>query len=372
MSKRKICIIGPFPPIKGGIPQYNQFLAKELQQQSEVYLFSYKRQYPGFLRKNREQIDPGYKDTHDLKHINFLIDSVNPFTWLTTFTALRKINPDVVILPWWVIYWVPMDLFFLIGFKACGIKSLFICHNIYEHEDNFIKQALSRLTLKMADLFIVHSDSEQKKLSSIVKAKQIIQHLLPLFTFGNVNHYGNQPKQTENNNTLNLLFFGFVREYKGLDLLLQALSLLNNTAIHLTIVGEFWDKQERYTQFVELHNIPNISFVAHYVADHEIHHYFNAADVVVLPYRHATGSAVIPLAYSYNKPVLITNVGGLPDAVVHKKTGYIVVPDAKGIAQGITWFFEHKKQNFAKEIACFVQASMSWSGIVEKIYAVLD
>ena len=132
MRKRKVCIIGPFPPIKGGISQYNAFLAKELQKQSEVYLFSYKRQYPRFLRKNREQIDANYKEGGVLNKVDFVIDSINPFNWISTFKKILKIKPDLVIFPWWVIYWVPMDLFFITLFRMNGIKSLFICHNIYE------------------------------------------------------------------------------------------------------------------------------------------------------------------------------------------------------------------------------------------------
>ena len=143
MTQKKICIIGPFPPIKGGISQYDEFLSNELKKESEVYCLSYKRQYPKFLIKNREQIETNKKIT---SQVDFCIDSINP---------------------WWVIYWTPMYLFFLTFFRLKNINSMLICHNIYEHEDNALKKTLSRIVLKRANIFLVHTENEKIKLKSI-------------------------------------------------------------------------------------------------------------------------------------------------------------------------------------------------------------
>jgi len=366
MRKTRICIIGPFPPIKGGISQYDDFLVNELKKESEVYCISYKRQYPKFLVKNREQIDENYKENLE---VDFCIDSVNPFTWITALNKVRKFKPDLVILPWWVVYWVPMYVLFLTYFKINRIKSLFICHNIYEHEDHTIKQLFSKMTLNMANIFLVHSETEKNKLSNIIVNKKIVKHLLPIYKFSTLD---TKIQKKESNEKLKLLFFGFIREYKGLDLLLEALRMVNDKEIHLTIVGEFWNGSDNYVEFIKIHNLQNITIVDQYVPDKEISKYFLSTDVIVLPYRHATGSAVIPVAYSYNKPVLVTNVGGLPEAVLNEKTGYIVDPNPYDIANGIKWFIKNKEQNFTKEIESFVASSMSWSSLVENIYSLIE
>lgn len=362
--KKRICIIGPFPPIKGGISQYNGFLADEFKKKSEVCCISYKRQYPDFLVKHVEQTDKNHTRNSD---VNFCIDSVNPYTWILTLYRIRKFRPDLVILPWWVVYWIPMYMFFLISFKIEGIRSLLICHNVYEHEDNIIKHFFSRMTLRTADMYLVHSASEKDKLSSFTSKHNIIRHLLPAYGSGDTS--GASP---EKSGTLKLLFFGFVREYKGLDLLLESFTLLNDQKISLTVAGEFWSGKDACLKFIKKYNLRNISILDGYLRDEEVKKYFLCADVVILPYRHATGSAVISLAYSYRKPVIVTNVGGLPDAVLNRKTGYIVEPTPSDIALGIKWFIKNKKRNFADAIEKFVQTSMSWRSLVEDIYIAME
>lgn len=363
--KKKICIIGPFPPIKGGIPQYNDFLARELQKESDVYLFSYKRQYPSFLRKNREQIDSNYKGAGKLNNIDFAIDSINPLTWFTTLKKIQKISPDLVILPWWVIYWAPMYFIFLSVFRALNIKTLLLCHNIYEHEDHYLKRVVTMMVFKLADYYLVHSSSEKNKLLPLIGEKKFIQHLHPLYKFSakNIDESG----LTEEEGRINLLFFGFVRKYKGLDILLEAMHLLNNDKIHLKIVGEFWAKKEEYLNYIEHNHIKNIEIIDGYIADDDIEKFFLETDVVVLPYRSATGSGVIATSYGYGKPVLVTNVGGLVDAVVHKKTGYIVEADPTSIAAGVEWFKQYVNEDFSTNISKFTVKHMSWRGLCHQI-----
>ena len=233
---------------------------------------------------------------------------------------------------------------------------------------------MAREFTKRADLFLVHSKSEKQKLGNILVAKDsgvsssILTHLLPLCEpSDNKDSNDKQPDLTQKY-SLNLLFFGFVRDYKGLDLLLEALEILKNKNISLTIVGEFWNEKKHYLDFIDLHNIPNVSIVDQYVPDSEVAPYFYHCDVVVLPYKHATGSGIIPMAYGYKKPVLVTNVGGLPDAVLHEKTGYIIEANKEAIAIGIEWFINNRnKDNYKKEISHFVKDKMSWSGLCDLI-----
>jgi len=368
MIPKRICIIGPFPPLKGGISKYDEFLANELKKESEIYCLSYKRQYPKFLIKNREQIDANHKENSS--QANFCIDSINPFTWITTLNKVRKFKPELVILPWWVVYWVPMYLFFFICFRLMNIKSLLICHNIYEHEDNGLKKILSTIVLKMANIFLIHTESEKLKLKNIVGEKTIIKHLLPVYSYANIDLQHRKFVEKEKYD-LKLLFFGFVRPYKGLDLLLEALRYVKNAKVHLMIAGEFWDDKNDYLKYIEAHNLSNIDIVDEYISDDVVENFFRECDVVVLPYRNATGSAIVASAYGHLKPVLVTNVGGLPDAVVNEKTGYIVEKNPIKIAAGIEWFSKNKNVDFKANIKSFVIENMSWSGLVKSIYEII-
>jgi glycosyltransferase involved in cell wall biosynthesis len=370
VNKKKICVIGPYPPIKGGISQYDKFLTSELNNHADVTVFSYKRQYPQFLLKGREQVDANHS-TGDcrISNIDFSLDSINPFSWISALIKIKKSKPDLVILPWWVVYWVPMYVVFLSVFRVLNIKTLLLCHNIYEHEDHYIKRAVTRMVFKLANFYLVHSTSERSKLLPLIGSKNLIQHLHPLYEFS-----ATKDKKTISrvqDGRVNLLFFGFVREYKGLDLLLEAMHILNDDDLQLTIVGEFWSGKNEFHDYIEQKNIANVSIVDRYVADNEMEDYFLDADVVVLPYRSATGSGVIATAYGYHKPVLVTNVGGLVDAVENKRTGLIVEPDVESLASGITWFKHHKNYDFSLEITKFTDNHMSWNGLCAKIVQLL-
>jgi glycosyltransferase involved in cell wall biosynthesis len=366
MTNKKICIIGPFPPYKGGISQYDEHLAKELIKSADVCIFSYKRQYPKFLIKNRDQIDDNYQDNNGPKlNINFSLDSINPFTWLSTIKKIRDESPDLILLPWWVIYWAPMYLVFLVTFRILNIKTLLLCHNIYEHEDHHIKRTITKIVFKLANYYLVHSSSEKNKLLPLIGKKKYIQHLHPLYRFSPTKH--DVSSSYTRKNRLNLLFFGFVREYKGLDILLEAMHILNDNNIHLNIVGEFWSGKEEFINYIEQKKIANVIIINHYIPDDEVEKHFLEADVVVLPYRSATGSGVIATSYGFNKPVLATNVGGLPDAVDNYKTGLIVEPEPEKIAEGIMWFKSHHHDDFSENISIFTKNHMSWGSLCTQI-----
>lgn len=366
----KICIVGPYPPIKGGISKYNQCLMEELKKSCDVKMFSYKRQYPGFLVKNREQIDENYHAGTDLQDINWDLDSVNPVSWFSVLRQIKRFKPDLVLLPWWVIYWAPMYMVFMFYFRLRGIRSMLLCHNVFEHEDAFLKRMVTSIVLKMADTYLVHTDSEERKLEAIVGSRPCIKYLHPLYVYA-----GNRTEvdsSQEAAGTLNLLFFGFIREYKGLDLLLEAMALLNNARVKLTIAGEFWGDKKKYLDILEAGNIKNVEIVDGYVSDDMISGYFEACDLVVLPYRSATGSGIIATAYGYGKPVLVTNVGGLPEAVSNKITGFVTEPTPDGLAEGIGWFLKEQDRDFREDIEKFVNENMSWRGLCEKIYGLIE
>ena len=364
MYKPKICLIGPFPPYKGGISQYNDCLAEELSNNSELYCISYKRQYPGFLIKNRVQKDNSSRTVARSYCVDFLIDSVNPFSYLKSIYRLVRFKPDLVIIPWWVIYWAPLYLIIFVFLKLFKIKSLAICHNVFEHEDNSIKQLVSKFVLKFPDNYIVHSNGEMDKIISFTKNKNIIKHLLPIYDHMIVEE---EKYDSVIGSPLRLLFFGFVRQYKGLDLLLSAVNEMQNDVV-LTIAGEFWEGREEYFKYISDNNLKNIKIMEGYVSDDLMDQVFRSNDIVVLPYKSATGSAVLSTAYAYSKPVLVTNVGGLPDAVVNYETGIVVEANQRAIMKGLKFFMEEGSRiDFSNNIKRFVAENMSWKSLAHEV-----
>lgn len=365
LSKKRICLIGPVPPYKGGISHYNDSLVKQLELKNEVIVYSFKRQYPKVLMR-REQKDKNSKKNK--QNYKYDIDSLNPATWAKTANKIININPDIVIMPWWISFWFPMYLFFFTRLKLNKIKILLICHNVYEHENNFLKKLISAITISLSDHILVHSASERSKIRIKQQTKTLV-HLHPIYKFKGI---GTPTQKTsEDNKLLKVLFFGFVRKYKGLDLLLKALSILKDDAIHVTIAGEFWDDKDEYLRLAELSKPSTIKIIDRYIPNEEVKQLFDECDVVVLPYRSATGSGVLATAYGYKKPVLATDVGGLPEAVVNRKTGFITKPNPIDLANGLLWFKEHKNLDYPKEIEKLTETKMSWESLSKTIEKLL-
>jgi glycosyltransferase involved in cell wall biosynthesis len=361
----RICLIAPIPPFRGGIPKYCYSLAQELEKRHELLLLSYRRQYPELLYGNRPQQDSAVDRktiTEEFSNLSYNLDSVRIDSW---FEAARRIDafaPDVVILPWWVTYWAPQYVWLMRHFRKRGIKCLLLCINVYEHEDSFFKKILTRFVLRRADLMIVHSSLEQADLKAINSRATIRTHLLPLFRY-------DSPPLLRSGNTLRLLFFGFVRPYKGLDVLLRAVALVADLDVKLNVVGEFWQGSEEYLNLIQELNISGrVEIVDRYVPDEEMAVYFVESDLVVLPYLTSRTSGVIATAYGFCKPVLATDVGGFHEVVRDGFTGKIVPPgDPQAIADGIRWFCDNRQVDFEENIALFAEQQMSWRSLVDTV-----
>ena len=361
----KICLIAPVPPFRGGIAKYCYSLAKELEKRHELLLLSYKRQYPELLYGKKSQLDHSLTREDLIKeftNISYDIDSVNIGSWIRTSKTISVFNPDLVVLPWWVTYWTPMYLYLLHSLRKDGIRVVFLCINVFEHEANSLKNWLTRLTLGTVDSFIVHSEQEKSELLAINPEGKVRKHLLPLFEY-------DVTTEARHDAAMHLLFFGFVRPYKGLDTLLQALAILRNYDISLKIVGEFWNDKEQYVELINTLEISGrIEIVDQYVPDNEMSRHFSWADLVVLPYRKTITSGVIATAYGYKKPVLATNVGGFYEVIQDGYTGKIVKPDdPQALADGILWFLDNKQINFAENISTFASRNMSWGSLADLI-----
>jgi glycosyltransferase involved in cell wall biosynthesis len=361
----RVCLVAPVPPFRGGIPKYCYSLARELAQRHDLLVLSYRRQYPEFLYGKKSQIDPDFdksRMSHEFAHLSYDIDSANIVSWFETSRRIAGFNPDIVILPWWVAYWAPMYLYLLYALEKRGIKVLFLCINVFEHEDNAFKKYLTKLVLRQSDAIIVHSEQERSQILEFNPAATVKKHLLPLFK------YQAEPAASRDS-SLNLLFFGFVRPYKGLDTLLKAVGILKNRDITLKIAGEFWTDKDEYLKLInELGIAGQVEIADAYIPEDEMSRYFSRADLVVLPYKKSLTSGIIATAYGFGKPVLATDVGGFHEVVQDGRTGMIVPPDdPEALARGIEWFRNNSQIDFRQNILEFTSQSMSWKSLVDMI-----
>lgn len=343
-KKKKVVLIGPVYPYKGGIAHYTSLLCKELSTEMETIMISFNLQYPAFLYK-KEQKD--YEnDVFKIQEAQYLINTINPFNWIRVAKNIIKMQPNAVIIQWWHPYFTPC--FGIISKILRNNNVIFICHNILPHERFFLDKVLTKLVLKNGKHCIVHSKSDKDNLQEILPEANIIQTVHPTYNAFKINNISkNEARHILNLNEHDniLLFFGFIREYKGLSYLINALPNivkdLNNTK--LLIVGDFKDsesKQSYMEMIMRLGMEEYIEVYDGYIPDNEVEKFFAACDLVVLPYTSATQSGIVQIAYGFEKPVVVTNVGGLPDVVEQGKTGYVVKPcSSNEIAKVINEYF---------------------------------
>lgn len=361
----KVCLIAPIPPFRGGIAKYSYSLAKELEKRHELLLISYSRQYPKLLFGSKSQTDPNVDAASILAEFNrlsYTLDSANPFSWFQTSQRIAAFKPDLVILPWWVAYWAPLYLYLQHFLKKKGIKIVFLCINVFEHEHSTIKNFLTRQVLSRADSVIVHSEQEKEAILELNPRATVRKHLLPIFVY-------DAPAQIKRDRKLNLLFFGFVRAYKGLDTLLKAVALLKDQDISLEIAGEFWNDKDGYLTLIRKLGIEDkVKILDRYLSDQDMSLCFSRADLIVLPYKKSITSGVIATAYGFRKPVLATDVGGFREVIRDGLTGKIVpADDPESFAKGIIWFLENRHIDFELNISTFTDQEMSWRSLVDMI-----
>jgi glycosyltransferase involved in cell wall biosynthesis len=366
----KCTLIGPTYPYRGGISHYVTLLCEHLRQKHDVQFLSFKSQYPIFLFPGKTDKDPSSQPLRT--DCDYLIAPLAPWTWLKTFWTVRSSQPDLVILQWWVPYWAPTfaSIAYLVR-RFTSIKILFICHNVVPHEEKKFDRLLAKLTLGQGHYFIVHSEKDLRDLRMLLPQANIRKVALPSNTALAQGRMAKAEAKAKLGLECNLiLFFGFVRQYKGVVYLLQAmLKALRRVDVHLLIVGEFWDNIAPYTELIRELGIHHaVTIVDRYVPNEELGLYFSATDVVVLPYVDATQSAVVPLAYAFERPVITTRVGGLPDVVFDGETGILVPPgDSEALAQAIVRFFlSEPDKEWADAIARY-QHKFSWERLVEVV-----
>ncbi len=329
-NRPHITVIGPVFPYKGGIAHYTGLLVKALKNRADVRTVSYSMQYPKILFK-KPQRDYS-NDSFKVDDAEFLINTANPFNIIKTAKGINKTDTDLVIIEWWHPYFAPC---YRILTSILKVPVLFICHNVFPHERFIMDRSLTRLTLSKGNFFILHSEKEVRELLTILPEAEYRINMHPTYSAFKMRETS---KKTVNEKRL--LFFGFVRPYKGLKVLLDAMKKLPD--VYLTIAGDFGGKKEEYEEYLFNADVKDrIDIHDGYISDNDVQGYFENCDAVVLPYTDATQSGIAQMAFGFKKPVIATKVGGLPEVVTDSVTGVMVKPgDSEALRNGIWKFYE--------------------------------
>ena len=371
----RYCIIGPTYPYRGGIAHYTTLLSKAVRQSNEVLLISFSRQYPNWLFPGKSDKDPSQQPVQT--DAEYCLDPLNPLRWVKTYKKIMAWAPDIIIFQWWHPFFTPVWTFLIRSLKrsAHRAKIIVICHNVKPHETGgFLMKKLLPLALKSAlgkaDAYIVHSKMDGKDLETVIPKANYAVTSLP--TYAELGHHASevsffQPPE----NTPLLLFCGFVRPYKGVDVLIESMHiLLKRLSVHLIIAGEFWQNGEQQIQqkIDQFQLNDKITIFNQYLPDEQLTALVKMADVITLPYRSATQSAIVQMAFGHERPVITTDVGGLAEAVTHGKTGLVVPPeDPQAFAQAIeTYFKDNLKAEFIENIKA-ENGRFSWQTLIHTI-----
>ena len=373
---KKIVIIGPAHPLRGGLASYNERLAREFQQQGhEVIIYTFSLQYPGFLFPGTTQYssepEPG-----DL-NIKVKINSINPFNWITVGNELKNLNPDIIVVRYWLPFMGPcLGTILLRAKKNKHTKVVCIADNIIPHEKRTGDKSFTKYFLKSVDACITMSEKvlDDLRLFDKLKPAQFVPHPLYDNFGGKISKEEARKELKINNEELIILFFGFIRKYKGLDILLDAMKILKENQKSeirnqkLLIAGEFYEDEKPYLQQIKENNLEDVLILkTQFIPDSQVKYYLCAADCVVQPYRNATQSGVTPLAYHFEKPMIVTNVGGLPALVPNEKAGLVAEPNAQSIADTIIRYFQLGENYFLPHLR-IEKEKYKWSRITEAIF----
>jgi len=319
-STHKVVFFSALPPYRGGISDFSELVVSAMEQLCDLKAFTFKKQYPDFLFPGKTQLSHNKFS----KSYPRIVSGFNPLTYFSAVRQLKKSSPTIFITNYWMTFFAPMNIFFSKSLKNECLK-IAIIHNLIPHEKRFFDSFFNRIFVKSYDGFIVLSESVKKDLLAI---DPTAKHCL--LKHPSYNQFGDKIAREEAAAALGLdptkkilLFFGLIRNYKGLDLLLEAFSNLNKEFI-LLIAGEVYGDEITYSNLISKSKNKNIHFVNQFIDEQDVKLYFSVADLCVLPYKSATQSGIQALANSFCLPVLISNVGGLAEDIVDEKNGFIL------------------------------------------------
>jgi D-inositol-3-phosphate glycosyltransferase len=375
-TPKKVVLIGSAHPLRGGLATFNERLIREyISQGDDASIYTFRLQYPSVLFPGKTQFstEPAPKDIP----IKIKVNSINPLNWIRVGRELRKAKPDLVLVKFWIPFMAPcLGTICRIIRKNKHTRVVTIVDNLIPHEKRLADKQLINYWVKSVDGFVAMSKSVHNEITETLKnlhlskPTAICSH--PLY-----DNFGDPVPKSEAQRRLGLddsfrylLFFGFIRDYKGLDLLLEAFAdeRLRKTPLKLIVAGEFYCDPKPYMEQVKRLGIEEHVIMSNdFIPDSSVANYFCAADLVVQPYKNATQSGVTQIAYHFNKPMVITDVGGLSEFVPHGKVGYVVPPKPVAIADAIADFYEEKREQDFAANAAVEKLKYTWGKMVEAV-----
>jgi len=369
----KIILLGTAYPFRGGLATFNERLARQFMAEGhQVEVWTFTLQYPSFLFPGKTQYSTETAPT-DLT-IRRILNSCNPFNWIRVGHALRKAAPDMLICCYWMAFFAPAySTVCRIAKRNKRTRCIALVHNMLPHEPSILDKVLAPSFVRSQDAFVALSESVVKDIESIEqkitnRPKTFSPH--PIY-----DHYGDKMPKAEACKALNLLtdkqymlFFGLVRAYKGLDLLLEAFAQIKDQLpnLQLIVAGEFYEDEEKYRSQIELSGLTDRVIIRNeFIPDADLRKYFGAADLIVQPYKTATQSGVTQVAFHFEKPMLVTNVGGLGEIVHDHQMGYASNPNADAIATDILDYFTHNHQESYTTYLIKEKNKYAWSNLTQ-------
>ena len=367
----KIFIIGPAYPLRGGLATFDELFCKAFNEQGhDCEIISYSLQYPNFLFPGSTQFDTSGNAPQKIK-IHTLINSVNPLSWIKTARFIKKQKPDFIVFRFWIPFMGPALGSIARLIRKSGIKVLAITDNVIPHETRPGDVAFAKYFINACDGFVTMSKAvmgDLEKFTNTIHKKYLLH---PLYT-----SFGEKLNKHDARIALGLpedkqivLFFGLIRKYKGLDMLLDAMNELKaNPNIILVIAGEFYEDKQPYLDLIEKYQIrKQVILHAKFISNEDVKLYFSAADLVALPYRSATQSGVTQVSFHFEVPTLVTNVGGLGEIIPDKIAGYVVEPNGKAIAEGIKDYFDNNRMPSFTEGMKKEKQKYDWKIFVDEV-----
>ena len=375
--KKRIIIVGPAYPYRGGIADFNERLAREFQREGhEVLIYTFTLQYPGFLFPGTTQYaaGPAPEDLNIVRRVH----SINPLNWLKVGREIRRQRPDMVMIRFWLPFLAPcLGTIARVVRRDKRIRVVGLLDNVVPHEHRIGDRLFARYMIRSLGGYVAMSESV---LSDARSFDDSLPHGLtphPLY-----DNFGPKVSREEairvlglDGDTRYILFFGLIRDYKGLDLLLRAFAdeRLRGKRVKLIVAGEFYSNADTYEQLErELHLAEHIVWCKEFVPADKVRYYFAAADLVAQPYKTATQSGITQIAYHFERPMLVTDVGGLAEIVPHGKVGYVVKPDVAEIADALVDFVDHHTDEDYQEGIVEEKAKYAWSNMTRQLLDVAE
>lgn len=371
----KITILSTAYPLRGGIAHFNGLLFKELLKKHEVNVITFKKQYPSILFPGKSQLESG--DALEMIPTLPIVDSLNPFNWIRVGLKVKKDSPDLLIFKFWMPFFGPcFGTISRLAKKNRKTKVLTICDNVIPHEKKPGDTAFTKYFFNAVNYFILLSEKVKDDLLKYYPAAKakVLPH--PVYSnFGLPVGKNDAKTYLKLNDEKIILFFGFIRDYKGLDILLQAMKILKDKInVKLMVAGEFYSNKEKYLKMIDdLGLKDDLLLFTDFIPTSEVKYYFSASDCVILPYRDATQSGIVQIAMNFSKPVIAANVGGLGEVIRDGETGYVVEKEnPAALASAIINFYSDNKESiFVSNIRNEVE-KYSWEKFTEGLMELIN